>query len=151
MLGRQITPAGIDALIKKWERLELVGYLPTPDDEPTAGWGHTGSGVQVGVAYSLDQANAWLMQDLAWANLACDQSILHLPFSHHQFDACVSLCFNIGVGGFTHSTVLRRINAGDLDGAAAAFIMWDMQGGTVLQGLVNRRNDERAWFIDAPD
>ena len=46
------------------------------------------------------------------------------PLTQNQFDACVSLAFNIGATGFAGSTVVHKLNAGDIDGAADAFLMW---------------------------
>lgn len=48
-----------------------------------------------------------------------------VPLADHQFDALVSLCFNIGAGAFAKSTVVRRLNAGDYAGAAEAILMWN--------------------------
>ena len=147
---RQISPEALVSLIEKHEGLSLIGYLPTPNDKPTAGYGHTGPDVQIGESYSLAQAQEWLQQDLQWAEQAVTDSIVHLPFTQHQYDACVSLCYNIGISGFANSTVAHRLNMGDVQGAADAFLMWDKQHGTVLQGLLNRREDERLWFL-SPD
>lgn len=149
MLARQISPGGL-ALIQQFEGFEPTGYLPTGHDVPTAGWGHTGPDVQVGQTYSTAQCVEWLQQDVAWAEEAVTNDITYLPFTQHQFDACVSLCFNIGVTGFTTSSVARLLNMGNIQGAADAFLLWDKQHGTVLAGLVRRRQAERLWFL-TPD
>lgn len=60
----------------------------------------------------------------------------------HQFDACISLAFNIGIGGFESSTVARKIRAGDLRGAADAFLLWDNP--PILRP---RRERERLLFL----
>lgn len=60
-----------------------------------------------------------------------------------EFDALVSLVFNIGVGAFADSTVLRKLNLGDRRGAARAFLMWKVGG----PGLIFRRRRERALFL----
>ena len=57
--------------------------------------------------------------------------------------AFVSLSYNIGVGAFCKSSVVRRFNAGDKVGACDAILMWNKAGGKVVQGLVNRRQKER--------
>lgn len=64
----------------------------------------------------------------------------------HEFDAMVSLAFNIGLGGFKRSTVLRRYLRGDKAGAAAAFGAWNKADGQVNAGLVKRRAAEAAMF-----
>jgi GH24 family phage-related lysozyme (muramidase) len=65
----------------------------------------------------------------------------------NQFGACVSLAYNVGSTGFAKSTVLRELNAGNYDKAAAAFRMWNKAGGEVTQGLVNRREAEIKLFL----
>jgi len=67
------------------------------------------------------------------------------PISQHAFDACVSLAFNIGTNGFMGSTVVHKINEGDMAGAADAFLMWDRP-----PDLIRRRQAERAQFM-TPD
>lgn len=63
-----------------------------------------------------------------------------------QFDALVSFAYNVGEGALAGSTLLRKLNAGDFDGAAAEFDRWTRAGGQVLAGLVRRRNAEEALF-----
>lgn len=69
-----------------------------------------------------------------------------VPLTQNQFDALVSLSYNIGEGGFKSSTALKRINAGDYAGGAEAMKRFNKSGGGVMQGLVNRRNDEVKLF-----
>jgi GH24 family phage-related lysozyme (muramidase)/LysM repeat protein len=69
-----------------------------------------------------------------------------VPLTQNQFDALVSFAYNIGTGAFLDSTALRRINAGDYAGGAEAMKLFNKSGGQVVQGLVNRRNDEVRLF-----
>jgi GH24 family phage-related lysozyme (muramidase) len=69
-----------------------------------------------------------------------------VPLTQNQFDALVSLSYNIGEGAFKSSTALKRINAGDYAGGAEAMKRFNKSGGGVMQGLVNRRNDEVRLF-----
>jgi lysozyme len=71
--------------------------------------------------------------------------LVHVPVNQNEFDALVSLVFNIGEGsrGFGGSTVLRKLNSGDRRGAADAFLMWRIGG----PGLIFRRRRERALFL----
>lgn len=62
------------------------------------------------------------------------------------FDACVSFAFNAGLGNFQRSTIRMKINRGDWEGAAEAFMSWTKGGGKELPGLVKRRQAERALF-----
>ena len=68
---------------------------------------------------------------------------LKVPQTQNQIDALVNLVYNIGVGAFSTSTVLKRINAkASKDQIAAAWRMWNKAGGKVIQGLANRRERE---------
>lgn len=67
--------------------------------------------------------------------------------TQNMFDACVSLAYNIGIGAFTGSSVVRNIKAGNKQKAGDSFLLWNKAGGQVLQGLVNRRNAERKLFL----
>ncbi len=69
-----------------------------------------------------------------------------VPLTQNQFDALVSFAYNIGAGAFRDSTALRKINAGDLAGGAEAMKLFNKSDGQVVQGLVNRRNDEVRLF-----
>jgi lysozyme len=64
------------------------------------------------------------------------------------FDAVVSFCFNAGLGNYQRSTIRMKNNRGDYEGAAEAFMMWTKGGGRVLPGLVKRRRDEAALFLE---
>jgi lysozyme len=63
------------------------------------------------------------------------------------FDALVSFSFNVGLGSLQRSTLRMKTNRGDFDEAADEFLKWTKAGGRVLQGLVKRRQDERAMFL----
>ena len=69
------------------------------------------------------------------------------PLTQNQFDACCSLCYNIGVNGFEQSTVARECNAVMYPQAAQAFLLWDKIKGVVSQGLLNRRKIEMGLFL----
>jgi lysozyme len=65
----------------------------------------------------------------------------------HQWDALVSLCFNIGPAALARSSVIRHLNAGNRQAAADAFRAWNRAGGRVLEGLRRRREEERVLFL----
>ena len=73
-------------------------------------------------------------------------SAVTVPINQNQFDALVSLAYNIGTGAFKESTLLKKLNLGDYKAAAAQFAVWNRGGGKVMQGLVNRRAVERKLF-----
>lgn len=155
-----ITKQGL-ALIKRWEGCKLEAYL-CPANKWTIGYGITSSAgmgpVTKGMRITQEQADDWLMKSLVKYENAV-KGALARPATPAQFSAMVSLCFNIGVGNFAGSkainkkpsSVLRRFNKGDIEGAAKAFRLWnkaDVDGKlTVLSGLVNRREDEANLFL----
>lgn len=140
--------SGID-LIKKWEGCKLRAYQDSVGVW-TIGYGLTSAAgivpVTKGMVITQQQADDYLVQSLVKYEAAVTKALTRAP-SQPQFDAMVSLCYNIGPGAFAGSTLVRRFNAGDIPGAADAFLMWNKAGGKVLQGLVYRRMDERAFFL----
>ena len=139
----KINAAGL-ALIKSFEGLRLEAYMPTPDDVPTLGYGHT-KGVQMGDTCTEEQAEAWLRDDLAWAEECVERAVAKL-LHENEHAALVSLCFNIGCKAFTDSTLVRLLNEGDFDAAEAQFKRWNKQAGKELAGLSRRRAAEAELF-----
>ena len=88
----------------------------------------------------------FLRQDVAESERAVNQHV-HVPLTQHQFDALVSFVFNLGAGNFRTSTLLKKLNARDYDGAAQEFGRWVQAGGKTLPGLVRRREAESALFL----
>lgn len=141
-------------LIKQFEGLSLTAYR-CPAGVWTIGVGHV-LGVQPGDKITPAQADAYLASDLALFGKEVESAIGDAPTSQHEFDAMVSLAFNIGIAGFQRSTVLRLHKAGDKIGAARAFGLWNkaMVDGRLqeLPGLTRRRAAEAAHYLtaDAP-
>lgn len=136
-------------LIKQFEGCILTAYLDQRGI-PTIGYGHIGPDVHIGLTWTQSQANMALVARVnAIANIlnGCIVPIL----TQNQFDALVSLCYNIGQGSFRGSTLLRLLNQRDMAGAADQFLVWDkitVGGVKVLdQGLLNRRQAERELFL----
>ncbi len=134
-------------LIKKWEALKLEAYLPTPNDVWTIGWGHTHT-TKRGMKITKAEAQALFDRDIAWAERAVNTKV-KVPLTQNQFDALVSFVFNVGETAFANSTMLRKLNAGDYQGAANEFPRWNKQKGQVLRGLVRRRAEEMEIFLSA--
>lgn len=143
----KVSTRGID-LIKKAEGERLTAYV-CPAGVLTIGVGHTGPDVKRGQTITAAQSDALLRKDLAHFEVAVAKAV-KVPLTQNQFDALVSLVFNIGAGNFASSTLLRKLNAGDYAGAAAQFGAWNKGrvGGklTVLPGLTTRRKAEAALF-----
>lgn len=139
----RISEKGIN-LIKRFEGLRLEAYLDSVDI-PTIGYGHT-RGVKLGQTITQEQADALLEEDIHEFELAI-QRLVHVNLTQNQFDALVSFTFNLGIGSLKQSTLLKKLNAGDIVGAANEFNRWVYAGGKKLTGLVKRRSAERLLFI----
>ena len=143
----QVSRAAIE-LIKKFE-----GYrhkaAQLPDGRWTIGYGHTLTARQ-GAEVSEADAEALLMYDLiAVAHAVNEHS--YTPLVQNQFDALCCFAFNVGVDNFRRSSVLRRVNEGQLLQAACAMEMWrkaDFEGERiVIDALVRRRAAEKTLFL----
>lgn len=131
-------------LIKYYETLRLRAYQDT-GGVWTIGYGHT-KGVKRGDTCTKEQAEAWLKEDLAVAEEAVNRLIPY-GLAAHQFDALVALTFNIGVGAFEKSTMLKMLLLGDILGASKQFGRWVFDNGKKLNGLIERREAERKLFL----
>ena len=140
--------AGID-LIKRWEGCRLTAYKCSAG-VLTIGYGHTSAAGEPKVTASLkitqEAAEEILVQDLVKYEAAVQKALTRSP-TQNQFDAMVSLCVNIGPGAFAKSSLVRKFNGGDLQGAADAFLMWRKAAGKVIPGLEARRQAERTMFL----
>jgi lysozyme len=114
----------------------------------TIGFGHT-LGVHEGMKCTLEQALAWLQQDLM-ASEAFVNRYVRVPLSQHEYDALVDFVFNLGGGSFKASTLLKLINLGKHAEAAEEFHRWDRCKGVEVAGLLRRRLAERDEFL-TPD
>lgn len=135
-----LSAAGLLA-ITGYEGYSDRGYIPIEGDVPTAGWGHTCDGVEVGQKVTPDQALTWLKGDTSEAEAAVKRCV-KVPLSQGEMDAYTSLAFNIGSGAFCSSTLVKKLNAGDYIGACEEIRRWVYSGGKKVQGLVNRREAE---------
>jgi lysozyme len=115
-------------------------YLPTPNDVPTIGFGTT-DGVKPGDKITPDRALVRLLADASKVDAAVKRCA-PVPMFSHEFNAYVSLTYNIGEGAFCRSTIARKLNSGEYEGACKAILMWDKQAGKVLPGLTKRRQEE---------
>lgn len=133
---------GID-LIKQFEGLRLESYL-CPAGIPTVGWGHT-KNVKLGQKITREQAERYLADDYLEAESQV-ANYVKVPLKVNQLDALTSFVFNLGIGNLRSSTLLKKLNKADYDGAAQEFDKWVFSGGKKLAGLVKRRAAERKLF-----
>lgn len=108
----------------------------------TIGYGHTG-GVQPGQKITKAEALKLLAADAGIAVRAIRDHV-RVRLNQPRFDALTSLIFNIGVGAFVASTLLRLLNQSDYHAAGQQFLVWVKVGTQTVQGLVNRRRAELA-------
>jgi lysozyme len=134
------------ALIKRSEGLRLDSYRDAVGIA-TVGFGHTGPDVRIPMTITPGEAERLLHQDLARFENGVTNCLAGCPTNSDQFSAMVSLSYNIGLGNFATSTVLKRHKLGQYAGAANAFLLWNKAGSRVLPGLVKRREEERSLYL----
>ena len=140
----QISEKGLD-LIRKYEGLRLVAYV-CPGGKLTIGYGHTGPDVKSGQKIDVERANELLIKDVQRFEVAVNE-LVTVPMTQGMLDALISFSFNLGAGSLKSSTLLKKLNAADLDGAANEFLKWNKAKGKVLDGLTERRKSERELFL----
>ena len=143
-----VSNKGVD-LICEFEGKRLVAY----DDGVgvwTIGFGTikypNGVRVKKGDTCTLEQAKEYMRHDLIEFEHTVNSSV-KVPLNQNQFDALVSLAYNIGSSAFKSSTLVKKLNTGDYQGAADQFNVWINAGGKRMQGLVNRRDREKLLFL----
>ena len=150
------SPAGVEALIAE-EGERLTAYFDIAG-VPTISVGVT-DGVTAADVYSKltltpQESRNMFMAALAPREQAVERLCTKQP-TQNQFDALVSLVYNIGESAFSRSTVLRMHNAGDFDSAAKAFEMWNKAKVSgvlrVISGLVKRRYREARMYLRLPE
>lgn len=147
-MPRIIVPAAL-AILRGAEGCRLAAY-PDPGtggDPWTIGWGATGPDVHAGLVWTQAQADARLAQTLAHLAGQVVQACGSAFTNDNQFGAMCSLAYNIGVGNFLGSSVLRFHHGGQHQAAGAAFGAWNKAGGRVLPGLVRRRAAEAGLYL----
>lgn len=131
-------------LLKQFEGCKLVAYRDV-GGVLTIGYGHT-RGVYPNQVVTLEVAEKMLVDDV-WFFEHAVKDLVTVSLSQPQFDALVSFSYNLGAQALEDSTLLRKLNAGDYLGAADELLRWNRAGGKVVNGLVRRREAERALFL----
>lgn len=126
--------------IAGWEGYRSGAYIPVPGDVPTIGFGTT-KDVKMGDTIDPVTALQKKIRDVEKFEGAIKQCV-HVPLAQHEYDAYLSLAYNIGSGAFCRSTLVRKLNAEDYAGACKEILRWDKFKGKPLQGLTNRRQAE---------
>lgn len=142
----KLSQRGID-LIKQFEGYSSKAYPdPATGGAPwTIGYGTT-NGVKPGMIITAEQAEKMLRDDVARFESGVS-SLIAAPATQGQFDAMVSLAYNIGLGNFGKSTLLKKHNARCYTCAAVQFLVWNRANGKVMNGLTKRRAAEREVYM----
>ena len=142
------------SLVKRLEGCRLIAYKGKGETNYTIGWGHCGSDVYDGMTITQEQADAYLVKDIAWAENIVNNFLNSngIKVGQNQFDALVSFSFNLGnkwiVEGCTLKTILKNGYQNYTDSQIrTAFTNWNKVGGKVVAGLINRRNAEADLFL----
>lgn len=153
---RCISQKGID-LIHGFETLQLKAYKDPGSKNGlpiTCGWGTTvgedGKPIKLGEVWTKEKADRLFRRDITIFSAGVDKLLSGAPTTQDQFDAMVSLAYNIGLDddkdtiaeGFGDSSLLRKHKAGDYAGAAKAFGSWIYNDGKKMNGLIRRRASE---------
>lgn len=142
------------ALVKHFEGLYLTAYA-CPAGIPTIGYGTTGyiNGEKIIVGKTTctkEEAEDALKRSLESFAKRVDL-LVPVGITQDQFDALVSWCYNLGVGNFVKSTLLKKLRAGDIEGAGQEILRWNkakVKGVlTELPGLTRRRQAESHLFL----
>ena len=145
-----MSQAGLDALLKKFEGCKLRAYR-CPANILTIGYGHTSAAgeplVKEDMVITQDQAEQILKHDLVKYEKGVSD-LVKVPLTQHQFDVLVDFAYNAGLGNLKTSTLLKRVNASDFDAVPTELMKWTKGGGKELPGLVRRRRAEAEWWRD---
>lgn len=152
-LIKEISKNGV-ALIKHFEGFSATKY----DDGVgvmTIGYGHAIKKTEVfSKPISMQEAEVILVKDLAAVDAAISKWVT-VPLNQNQYDAIGSFVFNLGAGNFAGSTLLKKLNAKDYEGASKEFIRWNkgrVKGVLVeMPGLTRRRLAEQKLFTTGPE
>ena len=141
--------AGLD-LIKRFEGFKGAPYL-CPANKPTIGYGSCfyadGKAVTLKDKPITEAEAVQLLADTLGQYERAVSKAVRVPIGQPMFDALVSFAYNVGSANMAASTLVRKLNAGDIKGAAAEFDRWVFSGGARLAGLTKRRDAEQALFL----
>ena len=139
-----VSSAGISG-IALHEGFRDKAYIPVPGDVPTIGFGSTtyedGSKVKLGDKITRKDAEELLGNKVSAFERQM-KSCVKVPLYQYEYDAFVSLQYNIGSQAFCNSTLVKKLNTYDYEGACNEILKWDKFKGKPLPGLTKRRQQE---------
>lgn len=144
-----ISYMGVETIIHH-EGERLTAYIPVPGDVPTIGAGATtyedGSPVKLGDTITPERSRQLVKYHAQISERAVTRCIT-VPLHSYEFDAYVSLTYNIGPTAFCNSTLVKLANQYNYAAACRQILRWDQFKGKSLKGLTNRRNVEYSQCI----
>lgn len=135
--------------VQSFEGLFLSAYKD-PIGVVTIGWGHTNHHLPhftMGETWTREKCLEVFKADMRLFEDEVKKQV-RVQLTQGQFDALVSFTYNCGGGNLAKSSLLRKLNSGDYEGAAQQFQYWNKAGGRVLNGLTRRRLAEALMFRD---
>jgi GH24 family phage-related lysozyme (muramidase) len=143
MVKREVPQQAYD-IIKHFEGCYFEPYL-CPAGYPTQGWGRVVKSLNLPM---IDQqtADQWLSEDVTRFAVRVAK-LIKVPVTDEQYAALISFAYNLGCGRLRASTLLHKLNQGDIRAAADEFPKWNKAGGRVLKGLTRRRLAEQQLFL----
>lgn len=122
------------------EGYKSEAYIPIPGDVPTIGFGTT-EGVKLGDKIDPVKALERALADMQKFEGAIKECV-KVPLKQNEYEAYLSLSYNIGSRAFCNSTLVKKLNQFDYAGACQEILRWDKAGGKVIRGLTVRRQKE---------
>ena len=133
-------------LIKRFESCKLTAYKADKSEKYfTIGYGHYGADVKKDMKISKETADKLFRNDIKYFE-DCVNNSVNVKITQSMFNALVSFSYNVGVGAFRKSSLLKYVNKAQFKKASNEFKKWNKCGGKVLNGLVNRRKLEQVEF-----
>lgn len=142
----RISQEGIE-IIKRFEGCSLKKYR-CPAGFLTIGYGHKIEyGEKISDTISLPKAQELLESDIFSTEIRLEKCLKGVEININQYSALVSFTFNIGIGNFSKSTLLKKLKQYDYNGASLELTRWVYANGKKLRGLIRRRESEKALFL----
>ncbi|HGJ5874387.1 MULTISPECIES: lysozyme [Arsenophonus] len=129
-------------MIMHFEGLELAPYFDGGGVLSVC-YGHTGKDIERKQTYTKAECEQWLNNDLQTVKKQVDP-LIQIKINTLTQAAIYSFVYNVGIGNFQRSTLLKKLNAGDQNGACEAMKQWVYVGKEKWQGLMTRREIESA-------
>ena len=141
LLG-SIAGTALVASVAYWEGTEYKPYYDVVGVLTVCN-GYTGPDIIPGKTYGKQECDSLLKKELTTHGMGV-LKCTKVPLNQNQYDAYASFAYNVGVGAYCKSTLLKKLNAEDYTGACNELLKWNMAGGKVYKGLTRRREAERA-------